>query len=188
MIGEWTLSSGNVSDRQVFLEILVGLDIPASLFDAHFDLQLAAFADGGDVHVRIEDLDIRIRGDVAGRQLSGLVRFEIDRFRVIHVELERNLLQVHDDVGGIFRHVGDRRELVKNAFDLDGRDRRPLDGGQQDPAQRISDGRAETSFEGLGIKVAVGRTQGLEIADQSFWLLKSFSHNFPLTSSLPYFE
>ena len=99
---------------------------------------------------------------------------------MIHVELQRNLLQVHDDIGGIFRHVGDRREFVKNAFDLHGGDGRPFDGGQQDPPQRISDGRAETSFEGLGKKVAVGGTQRLKIANQSLRLLKSFSHKFSL--------
>ena len=78
----------------------------------------------------------------------GLVRFEVDGFRVIHVELERDLLQVHDDVGGIFSHVRDRRELVQNAFDLDRGDCRSLDGGQQNPAQRIADGGAEPLSKG----------------------------------------
>ena len=52
----------------------------------------------------------------------------------------------------------DRREFVKNSLDLHGGYGRSLDGGQKDPAQRIPDGCAEASLEGLGKKVAVGRT------------------------------
>ena len=136
------------------------------------------------MHVRIEYFDIGIRRNAAGGQGSGLVRFQVDGFGVIDIELERNLLQVHDDICGIFRHVGDRSELVQNTLDLHGSNRSSLDGGQQDPAQRIPNGCAETSFEGLGKKMAVGRTQGFKIADQPLWLLKSSSHNFPLNLSL----
>ena len=82
-----------VSDWQVFLEVLVRLNVPASFFDAHFDFQLAAFTDGGNVHVRIEDLDIRIRCNVAGGEFSRLIRLKINGLGVIHVKLERDLLQ-----------------------------------------------------------------------------------------------
>jgi len=38
------------------------------------------------------------------------------------VELQRDLLQVEDDVRGILDHARDRRELVLHAVDLHGRD------------------------------------------------------------------
>jgi len=47
------------------------------------------------------------------------------------VELERNLLEVENDVGHILDNAGHRRELVIRTFDLDGGYRRARDGGQE---------------------------------------------------------
>ena len=121
----------------------------------------------------IQDLDVRVRRDICRTSPRRAGPIEVDRLGVIHLELHRDLLEVHDDVGGIFGHVRDGRELVKNAFDLDRGDGRALDRREQHAAQCVADGRTESSFEGLGVKVAVGRAERLEVANQSLRLLKS---------------
>ena len=50
---------------------------------------------------------------------AGLVDADGQRLGVIDVQLERDLLQVEDDVGRILDHAGNRRELVQHAVDLD---------------------------------------------------------------------
>src|SRR5439155_3810450 len=45
---------GNVADGQIFVIVAVGGNVAAAVLDAHFNLQLAAFADGGDVDGLIE--------------------------------------------------------------------------------------------------------------------------------------
>ena len=58
------------------------------------------------------DLDVRIGLDHAGRDYARLVRSQVDCFGRIAAELERDLLQVQDDVGGVFDYAGDRLEFV----------------------------------------------------------------------------
>jgi hypothetical protein len=50
-----------------------------------------------------------------------------DRLRLIRVNLERDLLEVQDDVRRVLDHALNRRELVEHAFDLDRRHGRALD-------------------------------------------------------------
>ena len=88
-------------------------------------------------------------------------------------ELEGNLLQVQDDVGGIFDDAGDGLELVQHAFDLDRGDGGALDRGQQGAAQRIPNGGAEAAFKGLGAELAVIVGQRLGIDRETFRLLES---------------
>ena len=48
----------------------------------------------------------------------GLVDAQVQRLGRVDVHLERNLLQVEDDVGRVLDHARDRRELVQHAVDL----------------------------------------------------------------------
>ena len=93
---------------------------------------------------------------------------------VVDVHLERNLLQVEDDVGRVLDHARDRRELVQHAVDLDRRDRRALDRGQQHAPQRVADRRAEAALERLRVEPAepVGERLALEL--QPLRPLKTF--------------
>jgi hypothetical protein len=52
-------------------------------------------------------------------------RRAVDHLGSVAAQLEGDLLQVEDDVGGVFHHAGDRLELVQHAFDLDRGDRAP---------------------------------------------------------------
>ena len=74
--------------------------------------------DGRDVRVGLEDLDIGIRLNIAGAHFTCLIDADDQRLGVVAVQLQRNLLQVEDDVGGIFHDAGNRRELVEHTVDL----------------------------------------------------------------------
>ena len=63
--------------------------------------------------------------------------------------LERNLLQVQDDVGGVFDNAGNGTELVRNSFDAHARNGRAFDGAQQHAAQAGADGGSESTLERL---------------------------------------
>ena len=64
--------------------------------------------------------------------------------------LQRDLLQVEDDVGRVLDHAGDGRELVQHALDPDGGDGRALDRGEQHAPHRVPDGRAEARARTAG--------------------------------------
>ena len=58
-------------------------------------------------------------------------------------------LEVEDDVGDVLADALDRRELVRDALDLDRGDRGALDGREQHAAQRVAVGVAEATIERL---------------------------------------
>jgi hypothetical protein len=84
---------------------------------------------------------------------------------VVDVQLERQLLEVEDDVGGVLDDALDRRELVQHAVDLDGGDGRALDRRQQHAAHRVADGGAEAALERLRGEPA--EPIGLRLASKS---------------------
>ena len=135
---------------------------------------LAAFADGRDVNVLVEHLDVGVGLDHAGGDHARLIGAQINRLGRIAVQAEGNLLQVEDDVGRILHHSGDRLELVQHAFDLDRGNRGALDGGQQHAAQRVADGGAETAFKRLRPEVTVLVGQRFGVSRKPFRFLKAF--------------
>ncbi len=80
---------------------------------------------------------------------------QVQGLGAVAVELERNLLQVEDDVGRILDDAGDRLELVQHTLDLDGRDSSALDGREQRAAQRVADRGAEPALKRLRGELAV---------------------------------
>ncbi len=60
----------DVANRQVLVVIAVGGDVAAPGLEPHLDRELAALADGGDVHVAVEHLDIGIGFDLAAHHLA----------------------------------------------------------------------------------------------------------------------
>src|SRR5207249_3450580 len=97
---------GDPADAQILVEVLVRRDVSAAALHAHLHVELAAFGDGGNVRVRLENLDVRVGLDVARSDFARLVDAQHQRFRVIDVELERNLLEIEDDIGGVFDDAG----------------------------------------------------------------------------------
>ena len=92
----------------------------------------------------------------------------------VDVHLERDLLQVEDDVGRVLDHARDRRELVQHAVDLDRGDRRALDRGEQHAAQRVADRRAEPALERLRVEAAEPVGEGLALELEPLRPLKTF--------------
>src|SRR5262249_5331582 len=160
-----------------FVVVTVGSDVAAAVLDAHFDLQLAAFADGGDVDRLVEHGKVSVFLDLRGGDGTGLFDIEINGLRQIGVELDRNLLQVEDDVGGVFDHAGDRREFVQNAFDFDGSNGRALNGAKERTTQRIAHGGAPTALKRLRGETRVLFGQRFQLGRETLRFLKAFPHN-----------
>ncbi len=139
----------NVADGQVFVVVAVSGNVAAAVLDAHFDLQLAAFADGGDVHAFIEHCEVGVLFDLRGGDGTGLLDVDVNGLGQIGVQLDRHLLQVEDDVGCVLNYTGDRGEFVQHAFNLDGGDRSSLDGAEQCTAQSVAYRGAPAAFERL---------------------------------------
>ena len=115
--------------------------------------------------VGIQNLDVRVRGDIARLHLARLFGIEKDCLGMVHVELERDLLQVHDDVRSILGHVGNRGELVQHPFNLDRCDGRSFDRRKQHATQGIADRGAKTPFKGLSEKMTVCGAQRFQFTD-----------------------
>ncbi len=165
---------GNESDAEILVEILVGGNVAAATLQAHFHIELAAFADRRDVDVFIENLDVAIGFDHAAGDHARLIGAQINRFRRVARELERNLFQVEDDVGRILDHSGDRLEFVQHAFHLDRGDRCAFDGAQQHAPQGVAHGGAEAALKRLRPKNSVLVGQGGSVDCETFRFLKTF--------------
>ena len=113
--------------------------------------------------------------------LAGLVDAQVQRLGRVDVHLQRNLLQVQDDVGRVLDHARDRRELVEHAVNLDRRDRRALNRGQQHAPQRVADRRAETALERLRVKPAEPIRERLALELQPLRPLKTFPQHLLLS-------
>ena len=155
------------------VEVLVGRDVAAAALQAHFHVQLAAFAHGRDVDFLVQDLHVAVGFDHARGDDTGLVRAQVNRLRAFAVQLEGNLLQVEDDVRRVFHYAGDRLELVQHTLDLDCGNGRALDGGEQHATQRIADSGAEAPLKGLGAELSVLLGERLGIDCKTLGLLKS---------------
>ena len=105
---------------------------------------------------------------------AGLVDLERQRLDLIGVQLQRNLLQVEDDVGRVLDHAGDRRELVEHAVDLDRGDRRAFNRREQHAPQRVADRRAEAALERLRVEPAEPVGEGLALELEPLGSLKTF--------------
>src|SRR5581483_1804773 len=169
--------NGNEADAEVLVKVLVGGDIAAAALKAHLHVELASFADGGDVRVRIEHFDVGIGVDHAAGDYTRLLGTQINGLGALAAKLERHLLQVEDDVGRVFDHSGDGLELVQHAFNFDRGDRCALDRGEQHAPQRIADGGAEAAFEGLRPEAAVLVAERLGVYREALGFLKTFPKN-----------
>ena len=102
------------------------------------------------MHVAIEHFDVGIGLDLAADSTSPeRSTLQADGVDPLAHHLERNLLQVEDDVGGVFDHARNRAEFVRDAFDAHRRDGRAFNRAQQHAAQAVADGGAESALERL---------------------------------------
>ena len=99
---------GDPADAEILVEVLVGRHVSAAAPHAQLHVELATLADGGDVGIGLENLDVGIGLNVARTNLAGFVHAERQGLGVIDVQLQRNLLEVEDDVGRVFDDPGNR--------------------------------------------------------------------------------
>src|SRR6185436_10025141 len=104
--------------------------------------------------------------DLTRNELTRLGPPDAQRLRTRAVQLERDSLEIEDDVGRVLDDTGDRRELVQHAFDPHGGDRGALDRREQRTAKAVADRRAETTLERLRGELAVSLRQRIGIRDK----------------------
>ena len=166
------------------------------------DAHIATVADHGKLHMEMrmkrgrgyvsadknfdEDLDVAVGLDVAPAHLAGFVDLDRERLDLIGVQLERDLLEVEDDVGRVLDNPGNRRELVEHAVDLHRGHRRAFDRRQQHAPQGVADGGAEPPLERLGVEApeSIGQCFALEL--ETLRPLKTFPEHgdFPFNQVL----
>src|SRR5260221_1097325 len=166
----------NIADGQVFIVVAVGSDVAAAILDAHFDLQFAAFADGGDVHALVEHGEVCVFFDLRRSDRTGLLDVDVNGLGQVGVQLDGHLLQVEDDVGGVFDHASDRGKFVQHAFDFYRCDGCPFDGTDQCAAQRVTNGGTPTALKRLRGKTGVLFGERFQFGRQALRLLKTLPH------------
>src|SRR5271165_490535 len=169
----------DVADGQVFVVVAVGGHITAAVFDAHFDLQLAAFANRGDVYALVQDREVLVLFDLRGGHRTGLLDVDVDGLRQVGIELDGHLLQVEDNVRGVFDHAGDRGEFVQHALDFYGGDGCALDGAEKRTTQGIAHGRSPAALKRLRGEAPVFFGQRFQLRGQALWFLETLPHIFP---------
>ncbi len=140
---------GDVSKRQILVVVAVGSHIAPPRFQAHLDVQLAAFAHGCNRHVAIQHFDVGVGLNLPAQHLSRPVYLQPGHASTLTDHLERYLLKIEDDVGGVFHHAWDGTEFVRHAFDTHRGNGGAFDGAQQHAAQSSSDGGPESALERL---------------------------------------
>jgi hypothetical protein len=162
------------ADAQVLVEVLVRRDVSPPALQAQLHVELAAVRHRRDVRLGLEDLDVCVALDVLGPHDARLVHAQIQRLGVVDVQLQRNLLEVEDDIGRVFDDARDGRKLVQHAVDLHRGDRRSLDGRQQHAPKRVADGRAEAAFKRLGVEPPEPVGEGVALEVETLGTLKTF--------------
>src|SRR5262245_32901168 len=166
----------NVAEGQVLVEVLVGADVATTGFEPHLDVQAAAFADGSHVNVAIEHFDVGVGLDLSAANIPWSIDAQTDGLGSLPHDLEGDLFQVQDDVGGVFHDAGNGTEFVLDAFDANGGDGRAFNRAEQYAAEAIADCGSETALERLGSEHAVTLGEGFGVGYQTLWFLKAFEH------------
>src|SRR6266436_8501519 len=154
----------DVADGQIFIIVAVGGHVATAVLGAHLDLELAAFANRGDVHALIEHGEVRVFLDLRRGDRTGLLDVDVNRLRQVGVELDGHLLQVEDDIRGILDHAGDGRAFNRT---------------EQRATQRVSYRRAPAALKRLRGKPPVLLGERFQLGRKTLWLLKTLPHRIP---------
>ena len=138
------------ADRVLRPAVQLARDVPAAAADRHRHLEAALVGQRRDLKIRVQDLEVGGRLDVAGRDLAWalLVQPHLDLGRLA-LEAHDHVLELQDDVGHVFLHARQRRELVRGSLELDRGDGGALERGEQHAAQRVAERVAEAAVERL---------------------------------------
>src|SRR5574337_1824136 len=164
---------GNDVDRLSLSFVALCGNIPTPMANLQLQLELAILLQGCNVQVGVQDLNIRIRGDMRGSNLPLRELLEVQGLGVVNVQSEPQSLKVEDDIGYIFFDSRDTREFMQSPGDSNRGHRSPLNRGEEDTPKRITNGQAEPTFKGLRKKLAVCAGQRFQLALQPLWLLEA---------------
>ena len=112
-----------------------------------------------------KNLDIGIGLDLTAQHLSGTIDAKPRHAGAFADHLEWNLLEIQDNVGGVFHHARNRAELVRYAFNSHGSDGCALDRAKQYATQASTDGRPESTLERLCRKHSITLGERLGVGD-----------------------
>ena len=121
----------NDPDGHVGILVLFRAHVSAALVDGQRHLQVGILVEGGNVHVRIQNLDLRIGDDVAGRQDAGAYAADRHGLRLLGIHARRQTLQVQQNLRHILGYTGNRGKLVKHTVNFDRADRHARQHAQQ---------------------------------------------------------
>ena len=111
--------------------------------------------EGHQDEVAVDDLDVGRLHDVRGEDRAGAALGEPELDRVGREALHAQLLDVQHDLGDVFLDAGDRGELLVDVADLERRDRRALEGRQEDAPERVAEGHAIAGLERADLVLGV---------------------------------
>ena len=134
------------------------------------------------MHVAVEHFHVLVGFDLVAHHLTGVIHLEAGDAGAFADHLERDLLEVEDDVGGVLDHAGNGAEFVRDAFDADGGDGRAFDRAEQHAAQTGSDGGSESTLERLRGEHAVALVSVSVLATNRFGFWKPLNIDCYLVS------
>src|SRR6201999_1675413 len=103
-----------------------------------------------DLKLGVEYGDVADGLDVAGGHGARTLLLHDHAFGAFALHLDRDVLDVEDDVGDILTNARNRGELVQHAVDVHRLHGSALQRGQQDAAQRVAERLTEAALERLG--------------------------------------
>ena len=112
----------NDTDRQIFALVLVSADIASALCDGELHVQTAVFSatESCNGKIRIHNLNVLIHLDIRCFHHTLALKLNISCLRLIGcaVVLDRQTLDVHDNLSYILLNGRNRTELMQNTVDL----------------------------------------------------------------------
>ena len=134
----------------VKIESILGRHVTASFADGERELHFSTGCQMTDNQFGIQYLEEReVVRNISCRQLR--YTRHIDRYLlgilVVNRADKTNLLEIQDDVDHTFHHSRDSGKLMVHAGNLDGRNRIPLQRGEQDTAQSVTDGHTKPRLQ-----------------------------------------
>ena len=137
--------------------LLVALSghIAATLIEGQLHDELAALAEGCNVPLRVQDLNIIALFDVIRSDLTGADCFNTHCLRTVGVQLCSDTLQVQDNFGNVFLDALNGGELVNHAVDLDAGHGDTGQRGKKHTTQAVAQCDAKTTLQRLCHELAV---------------------------------
>src|SRR4051812_26634477 len=138
------------ADRRLRAAREIRRRVAAAAADRQRQLEPSTIREVREHELRVEDLEVGRRLDVAGGDLAGAARrhphLDLGGLAVQHAD---HALEVEDDVRDVLADAGDRRELVRHALDLHRGYGGALERREQHSPQRIAKCVTEASVERL---------------------------------------